>query len=244
MNPPLPFIQRQHYTVGWICALPLEMAAAVAMLDEHHENLPQSPSDHNAYRLGRIGDHNTVVACLPAGVTGITSAARVAEQMQASFLSIKFGLMVGIGGGVPSEQNDIRLGDVVVSEPGSTSGGVIQYDTGKTVQEGRFNLTGSLNRPPDVLLAAVARLKAEHMIEENKLQKFLLEMEKKHPSMQTKFAHPGVQHDVLFKANYEHIGDRKTCDSCDSSQCIRRSVRYGNHPRIHYGLIASGNGIK
>jgi hypothetical protein len=46
--------------------------------------------------------------------------------------------MVGIGGGVPSEENDIRLGDVVVSQPAGTSGGVIQYDFGKMVQEGQI----------------------------------------------------------------------------------------------------------
>jgi nucleoside phosphorylase len=66
-----------------------------------------------------------VIAGLPFGVMGVTSAARVAEQMRPTFTSIRFGLMVGIGGGVPSEEHDIRLGDVVVSKPGDTSGGVI-----------------------------------------------------------------------------------------------------------------------
>ena len=30
-----------EYTVGWICALPIEGATAVAMLDERHGALPQ-----------------------------------------------------------------------------------------------------------------------------------------------------------------------------------------------------------
>jgi nucleoside phosphorylase len=47
--------------------------------------------------------------------------------------------MVGIGGGVSNEENDIQLGDIVVSKPTRQSRGVIQYDFGKTVQEGRFN---------------------------------------------------------------------------------------------------------
>jgi hypothetical protein len=46
--------------------------------------------------------------------------------------------MVGIGGGVPSQNNDIRLGHVVASKPATTFGGVIQYDCGKTVQRDRF----------------------------------------------------------------------------------------------------------
>lgn len=33
--------------------------------------------------------------------------------------------MVGIGGGLPSPQNDIRLGDVIVSRPERGHGGVV-----------------------------------------------------------------------------------------------------------------------
>lgn len=61
-------LTRDDYTVGWICALPLEMAAASVMLDEIHDDLPMQPNDHNAYVFGRIGKHNVVVACLPSGI--------------------------------------------------------------------------------------------------------------------------------------------------------------------------------
>jgi nucleoside phosphorylase len=103
--------RRSHndYTVGWICALPLEMAAAKAMLDEVHEDLPVPPNDHNAYILGKIGNHNTVIACLPSGEYGISSTAAVAMQLLSSFHSIRFGLMVGIGGGVPSRMQIFAL---------------------------------------------------------------------------------------------------------------------------------------
>ena len=85
------------YTIGWICALPVEMAAACAMLDERHESLPlQAESHHhNNYVLGRVGPHNIVVACLPSGITGTISAARVVHQMLSTFKRLKFGLMVG-----------------------------------------------------------------------------------------------------------------------------------------------------
>jgi nucleoside phosphorylase len=101
------------------------MAVARAMLDKRHDNLPQDRRDHNNYGLGRIGPHNVVIACLPEGVMGGTSAARVAEQMSWTFRALRFGLMVGFGGGVPSTENDIRLGDVVVSKPTGSMGGVI-----------------------------------------------------------------------------------------------------------------------
>src|SRR6266516_3447769 len=107
--------RREDYTVGWVCALPVEFAAAREMLDEEYEALHHDAND-NIYTLGRICEHNVVMACLPAGQTGTNSAAAVAVQMKSVFTSIRFGLMVGIGGGVPSVE-DIRLGDVVVSRP-------------------------------------------------------------------------------------------------------------------------------
>jgi nucleoside phosphorylase len=123
----------QDYTVGWICALPTETAAAQGMLDERHPPLPSRPHDNNNYTFGRIEDHNVVIACLPSGVTGTISAAKVATQMLSTFPELRFGLMVGIGGGVSSEDHDIRFGDVMVSKPTGVYGGVIQYDFGKTI---------------------------------------------------------------------------------------------------------------
>jgi hypothetical protein len=66
--------------------------------------------------------------------------------------------MVRIGAGLLSKNADIRLGDVVVSMPTATSGGVIQYDYGKTLHDGRLQHTGSLNKPPQYLLTAASDL--------------------------------------------------------------------------------------
>jgi hypothetical protein len=49
-------------------------------------------------RLVALGDHNVVIAYLPFGVTGATSAANTARDMLYTFGLIRFGLMVGIGG--------------------------------------------------------------------------------------------------------------------------------------------------
>jgi len=68
----------EDYTVGWVCALPIELTAAQEMLDEEHDDLPQDSDDANIYTLGRIGEHNVVIACLPAGQTGTNSAAAIA----------------------------------------------------------------------------------------------------------------------------------------------------------------------
>ena len=40
--------------------------------------------------------------------------------MKAAFKGIRFSLMVGIGSGIPSADVDIRLGDVVISQPDKT----------------------------------------------------------------------------------------------------------------------------
>ena len=110
------------YTVGWICALQAELAASQAMLDEEHPDLLQAENDTNTYTLGRIGQHNVVLACLPSGTTGISAAATAARDLLRSFPKVRFGLMVGVGGGAPNNpsddpRQDIRLGDVIVSNP-------------------------------------------------------------------------------------------------------------------------------
>src|SRR5579871_6561646 len=152
-------LRRDDYTVGWVCALSDEFTAAQEMLDEEHQDLPPNGNDANIYTLGRIGEHNVVLACLPAGQTGTNSAAAVAIQMKSTFPAIRFGLMVGIGGGVPGKEADIRLGDIVVSQPGKGHGGVVQYDFGKSTPSG-FERTGFLNTPPPILLAAVTKLRS------------------------------------------------------------------------------------
>lgn len=63
-------------------------------------------------------------------------------QMACTFPSIKIGLMVGIGGGIPPK---VRLGDVVVSTPVGQFPGVVQWDFGKAKEGGDFERTGSLN---------------------------------------------------------------------------------------------------
>jgi hypothetical protein len=75
-------LRREDYSVGWVCALPVELATAQVMLDEEHQHLGQDAKDTNLYTLGRIGEHNVVIACLPTGQMGTSSATAVAVQIQ------------------------------------------------------------------------------------------------------------------------------------------------------------------
>ena len=69
------------YQVGILCALPLERAAVEACLDEQHEEPQDAPiNDDNSYTFGKIGPHNLVIACLPAGKTGKAAAATVVNK--------------------------------------------------------------------------------------------------------------------------------------------------------------------
>ena len=229
-------LSRDDYTVGWVCALPIELAAAQAMLDDQHDDLPQNSDDANTYTLGRIGEHNVVLACLPAGQTGTNSAAAVAMQMKSTFRAIRFGLMVGIGGGVPSVEADIRLGDIVVSQPGKGHGGVIQYDFGKSTPS-EIERTGFLNTPPRILLTAVSKLRANHDLGKSDLWDHISKL-----GTLPKFSRDQAGDDVLFEAVYNHVGG-SNCTSCDNAKKLQREARTVDTPEIHYGTIASGNQV-
>ncbi|KAF1963801.1 hypothetical protein CC80DRAFT_13282 [Byssothecium circinans] len=228
-------LRREEYAVGWVCALPVELAAAQEMLDEEHETPLSDAHDTNIYTCGRVGEHNVVIACLPEGQTGTHSAAAVAVQMGLAFTSTRFGLMVGIGGGVPSEEADIRLGDVVVSMPHKVHGGVVQYDSSKATPSG-FERTGSLNTPPTVLLSAVANLRAKHMRGRGRLAEYLSKLDSL-PDFTREAAGP----DALYHVTYNHEGGA-TCRQCDKSYLAVREPRRQDVV-VHYGTIASGNQV-
>lgn len=235
------------YTVGWISAITSEAVAASAFLDEEHDG-PQyvAQRDNNSYTLGRIGSHNVVIAVLPDGEYGTTSAAAVARDMLHSFPNVRIGLMVGIGGGAPSPKNDIRLGDVVVSSPSGGKGGVFQYDFGKTIQNQSFQETGFLDQPPTVLRAAVGELKKTYELKGHQLADHVNEALKK-IKKKKKYQRPLPASDRLYKPDVMHPSD--SSDGCDTmcaddiALLIAREERdeEDDDPAIHYGLIASAN---
>jgi nucleoside phosphorylase len=209
------------------------------MLDEEDPQLPPAAGDDNDYTFGLIGEHRVVIACLPAGMTGTVSAAVVAKDMMRSF-PIRIGLMVGIAGGVWSEEKDIRLGDVMISQPDGQHGGVVQWDFGKTEAGGVFRRTGTLNKPPRELLNAVQNLRARHLRKGTKLQGFLEKMLIENPAMEDEgFVHQGREGDVLYEASYNPQVDITP----SKSHIVQRKARRNDQPKLHYGNIASGNEV-
>ncbi|KAK4082826.1 uncharacterized protein Triagg1_1716 [Trichoderma aggressivum f. europaeum] len=229
------------YQIGWIAALPIERAAALAVLDERYEEpeeFEQHPFDTNSYIWGRIERHNVVIASLPAGVPGTRSAAVTVAKFLSSLPHIKIGLLVGLGAGVarPDQGRDIRLGDVVVSQPQGRTGGVIQYDLGKAKIGQVWERSGILNTPPLVLLHAVAALQAEHELWA------ITPLVHRPPIQGSKYIHQGFENDRLFKATFDHV-EGYTCANCDPAYEIKREARGAKDPWIHYGIIASGDTI-
>ncbi|EGX50181.1 hypothetical protein AOL_s00076g256 [Orbilia oligospora ATCC 24927] len=240
MNEPSGNPSHDSYTVACICPMGVELAAVEAMLDHIHEG---PFSNKNSYTLGRMGVHNIVIAVMPE--IGNNTAATVATQLLNDFKSIRFGLLVGIGGGIPVEDEyDIRLGDVVVSKSTGTFGGVVQFDRGKILSGGNFERTGSLNKPPAVIAANVEKLQARHRREGNKLSTHLADMLVRYPHMKEEgeYFYQGSEHDRLFEATYNHQGG-KTCRLCDQSKVIDREPRRNTSPRIYYGNIGSSNQV-
>ncbi|KAJ5773803.1 hypothetical protein N7457_008699 [Penicillium paradoxum] len=236
-------LSRDSYRVGWICPLEVEQIAAMEMLDEEHQPLPQPSGDTNVYNLGSINGHNVVIAGLPR--VGNCSAATVVTQMKMTFPNTKYGLLVGIGGGVPveTEHGMIRLGHVVVSEPTGTHSGAIQYDHGKA-KMGQFERKGFLPPPPTVLLnaareVAVRRQRMDYDPVWKNLERIRVDRQ-----IHRRFKFPGAANDHLYTADYEHRQEGVSCEDggCNGNYRIKRLVSEEYNPVVvvHRGTVASG----
>ncbi|KAI1178313.1 hypothetical protein F4777DRAFT_576118 [Nemania sp. FL0916] len=237
----------EDYTVGWICAVETEYVAAQVFLDEEYPSLDfQEPNDDNIYCLGRIGRHKIAIACLPNWDYGLVSAANVARDMLRTFTNLRFGLMVGIGGGVPMP-NDIRLGDVVVSSINYEEGAVFQYDFGQTIQGQAFKTTGHLDKPPRLLSAAVINLRARYKKSGNKIGDAIAAVLDQNLRLENEYCRPDPTTDRLYRSEYIHSGEsRANCASTcgiDDANIVTRQPRteLEDNPKVHYGLIASSN---
>lgn len=236
-------LKLEDYKVGWITALPIEAAAARAMLDEIHPSLQTPYHDSNVYTFGQAnttdkagaGTHNVVVA---SGRPGKANAATVANDMRRTFPWLRIGLMVGIAGGVWSPETDVRLGDVVVGIHPTGEAGIIQYDYGKSIQDKAFVKTGAMNKAPGILLNAVAAVQAKHLFYDLPDTGYISNLGREYAK---RFARRPIE-DRLFHASYVH--QTGSCEQCDRKQLRDRPQRDDSLlPRVHYGAIASGDRV-
>jgi hypothetical protein len=118
----------------------------------------------------------------------------------------------------------------------------VQFDLGKETNTG-FKRTGSLNKPPPVLLKAIGSLESKHgLYGSEDVPKHISETYRKFPAYKAK--HPGLEQDWLFEAAYDHPNaESLTCQRCELTQLVDRDARETQDPAIHYGLIGSGNQV-
>ncbi|KAM3517219.1 hypothetical protein NHJ13051_009173 [Beauveria bassiana] len=220
--------------------------SAIAFLDEPHK---RSDNSKHQYTPGKMAGQNVVITVFPDGEYGTATAAATARNLLSTFPNITIGLMVGVGGGAPSEKHDIRLGDVVVSAPGNGEPGVFQYDYGRTIQNQAFQETQHLDKPPSVLREAVSAIKVAHEMYGHNIPNMITTALDKVPRIKAKFSSPGPDSDKLYLSTVVHpFNDNSRCDiSCgveDSLFVFRRERREDeDDPFMDYGLIATANQV-
>ena len=242
----------EDYTIGWISALPKrELVVAIQMLDVKHPPPPrQNLYDDYGYTYGSIKNdyvvHNIVIACLPAGMPGKVSAARVVQPMKQTFPNLKIFLLVGIAGGVPRNApaedslDDIHLGDVVVGWAEQTGvPSVLEYDLRRHHGPQDYTFLSFPDKPSRPLLGALGHMLAERELDKGQFHKHLVRCRK--PA--GKFCHPGPDKDILFEADYACHSQNGECKGCDRSRLVTRAPRTTNQPVFHQGTILTGDSV-
>lgn len=261
---------RTDFQVALFCALPLEAENVQSMFDICWEDQDiqygKAAGDQNSYNTGIIGKHNVVLVHMPS--MGGNSASLAAAGLRSSFRRIQLALVVGICGVVPKHpktEQEIILGDVVISTA------VVQYDLGRQYPGGfqmKNKVEDSLGRANPEIRAFLNMLTTQQNRQRlNKKFEQLVqskEFQNKIPSA----TYPGVVHDRLFEASYDHrhrtgmtcnkclvdVGIcTRSCEEleCEDSKLVKRerlvletSLPNESHaPLVHLGRFGSANTV-
>ncbi|KAI1151935.1 nucleoside phosphorylase domain-containing protein [Nemania diffusa] len=216
------------YTIGWICVRVIQQTVAIMMLDESHADVDKHHNDPNTYNLGRMGQHNVVIACLPQNQGGSNTAATIAVWMTTTFPEIKLCLLVGLGSGIPHK---VRLGDVVVGMPYDELPGVVEWHSD------RKKTTAEMGHPPAILLSALTKIKTNHAIYGFKLPKYLTKI-KENERLARIYLVSDVLRDPL--CNEDRPGIATEVHTQLKRAELAQDYKSGQRDmEVHYGLIAS-----
>ncbi|OAQ97618.1 hypothetical protein LLEC1_02681 [Akanthomyces lecanii] len=228
----------QDYTVGLICALEMEHAAALAILDETYP-LPihHAPRDNNLYTLGNISTHNVVIATAPVGEGGTVPVAAVWRDMRHSFPNLRVALMLSVA---PNDEHGMRAGDVLVSTLPSGHGNVPKHD--KATKEWLLKETESSGQSFASLRAAVGELRNKHEINGHQLERSIQQTLQNWPQMQKGYSRPTIDHGAPSTSNLEHShldSEGNTSRTDDPSRPVSRHKRDEfDNLAIHYDFSA------
>ncbi|EHK22919.1 uncharacterized protein TRIVIDRAFT_29593 [Trichoderma virens Gv29-8] len=232
MPPPTKDIHRNEYTVGWICALPVEFSAAVAMLDESHQCLEQDNNGGNEYAFGRIAQHNVVIATLPADPADPIAAKAVTEQMKATFPALRLVLQIGVGAGISGAQANIHLGDMLINRSNKSYNKALRYDDEKSIISA-YELDASLNAPPQFISNPIMKLNEPGTRSSSTTIP--------RQNLPSNLYHSNQSDIVLFEAHYNHI-ERGGGLQCDFARQIYEEEMTG-WPVENYGTTGLNNQV-
>lgn len=193
----------------------------MAKLLENKRFDPALKDVQKQYPHSKIGGKNVVLA-----MTGIGNnfSSAIATKVLDHYKSINYIFMTGIAGGIPyldKPDENVRLGDIVVC----SDRGVVQYDRGK-INNGKFEFT-FLPRPSD---ATLYRNTVAHV-----------NLKEKEPY--------GYWEKLDLLLTKDELQRPDKMDLCDTPWIEGSSIEVPpipngfdpNRPRIHFGVIASGN---
>ncbi len=249
----MPPLDPNLYTVAWIAPLEIEARAALALFDEEHDgDFPVGRGHDYAFSAGKVCGHNVVLATLPPGQSyGTGSAAALASQVKMSFPNLWFGLLVGVGAGLPdllrSPPQDIRLGDVLVALSKGDSAGLIAYDLGKAVGENTVQLLHDghvLAKTETVIRSAFGKIKLKAPKDTEVFLPYYQQIQNKEHANGT-FVDPGQDQDVLYELENavdrpRRPDDRRTrvwYGPIGSGEKLMRDATWRNKLRDRYDII-------
>ncbi|KAJ4859764.1 tetratricopeptide repeat domain-containing protein [Trichoderma breve] len=245
---------REDFEIGIICALQCEYDAVALLFDEFWDEegdlFNKANGDYNAYRTGRVGKHNVVLALLPH--IGKVNAAGAAASFRSSYGALRLVILAGICGGVPFIQSrdvEVLLGDVIISKS------VVQYDFGRQYPDRfiRKNMDANNFSKQDKnihnLLALFDTRSGRETLEERTAY-FLKQLQLHDAKLWGSYQYPGPTEDKLFESKYRHkhhLLPNCTCGGCQEKMdpvFTRKRLQQGT-PRsiIHIGAIASGDSV-
>ncbi|KAK5732549.1 hypothetical protein LTS12_027106 [Elasticomyces elasticus] len=265
--PPPPPASRNDFQIAIICALPEERDTVEALMTRYYKSekpdYGQASADENYYTLGELGG-KPIVLVTPRNMDTINRS-HLASNMRHRFPNLAWALVVGIAGGAPFDRSmqpsEIHLGDVLISTQ------IIGYDFG-AVYDDKFESKTAIE---DVLPRAPARVTNFFNIFKtrrgNAFKRLLAKTQQELGDLPQfdgeEYQRPASDTDRVYESHYRHKHqDPTVCETCSKCQerhhpvcnevikasckdlgCQPQFTRKARDPMIHFGRVASGNGV-
>ncbi|KAK1838815.1 phosphorylase superfamily protein [Colletotrichum chrysophilum] len=214
---------RDEFEVAVVCALPREYDAASLAFDEFWDDegdiYGKAPNDPNIYTTGSIQRLNVVLVLLPG--MGKVNAANTVASLRSSYSGIRLVILTGICGAAPSQENEIILGDVIISKS------VVQYDFGRQYTSGfvrKDTVEDNLGRPVASIRSLLSMFQTARGRDRllDKAEDILSQMQERaarNKRNQIRYDRPPTFEDKLFATDYVHKHRDTHCKSCTEHAC-------------------------